>query len=314
MKLVILESLGVEKTRFLAMAADRLGRRVEIVVYDDRKEDVPTLIQRSKDADMVVLSNLPSREAVISQCPKLKMICVAFTGYDHVDIEYCKQRGITVCNCAGYSTAAVADLVMGMVISLLRGMSASDWAARNGGTKTGIPSFELEGKKFGIIGTGAIGLRVAALAQAFGCEILAYSRTRKDIPGISYTGLDELLKQSDIVSLHVPANAETKQLISRKKLALMKSSAILINCARGPVVDSQALADALNHGDIAGAGIDVLECEPPFPENHPLVTAANTVLTPHAAFSTAESMVKRAAIVFDNIAAYLDGAPQNVIC
>ena len=118
MKLAILEPLGVEKTRFLAMAKEALGDRVEIVAYDDRREDVPTLIERSKDADIVVLSNFQYRESVISQCPKLKMICVAFTGYDHVDIEYCKQRGITVCNCAGYSTVAVAELVIGMVISL----------------------------------------------------------------------------------------------------------------------------------------------------------------------------------------------------
>lgn len=314
MKLVILEPLGVEKGQFLSMAKDTLGDRVEIMAYDDRKEDVPTLIERSKDADIVVLSNFQYREAVISQCPDLKMICVAFTGYDHVDIEYCRQRGITVCNCAGYSTVAVAELVIGMVISLLRNLSACDQAARSGGTKAGLVGLELEGKKFGIIGTGAIGLRVAALAQAFGCDVLAYSRTKKDIPGITYVELDELLKQSDIISLHVPANANTKHMISREKLALMKSSAILINCARGPVVDSQALANALNSGVIAGAGIDVLENEPPFAMDHPLIAARNTIITPHTAFATAESMIKRAVIVFDNIKAYLDGTPQNVIC
>lgn len=314
MKLAILEPLGVEKTRFLAMAKEALGDRVEIVAYDDRREDVPTLIERSKDADIVVLSNFQYRESVISQCPKLKMICVAFTGYDHVDIEYCKQRGITVCNCAGYSTVAVAELVIGMVISLLRKVRECDIAAHAAGTKAGLTGYELEGKKFGIIGTGAIGLRVAALAQAFGCEVLAYSRTRKEIPGITYMELDDLLRESDIVTLHVPANANTKQLMNREKIALMKKSAILINCARGPVVDSQALADALNNGDIAAAGIDVLEGEPPFDTQHPLVTAKNVLLTPHTAFATAESMVKRAVIVFDNISAYLDGKPQNVIC
>nr|WP_326184220.1 2-hydroxyacid dehydrogenase [uncultured Oscillibacter sp.] len=313
MKLVILEPLGVAKDQLLAMAGDVLGDRVEIIAYDDRREDVPTLVERSKDADIVVLSNFPYREEVISQCSKLKMICVAFTGYDHVDVAYCQQRGITVCNCAGYSTTAVAELVLGMVIALLRRIPACDKAARSRGTKEGLTGFELEGKTFGVIGTGAIGLRVAALAQAFGCKVVAYSRTRKERLGINYMELDELLKCSDIVSLHVPANEQTKGLISRERLALMKPSALLINCARGPVVDSQALADALNNRTIAGAGIDVLEGEPPFPADHPLVTAANTIVTPHTAFATAESMVKRAIIVFDNIAAYLNGTPKNVI-
>lgn len=313
MKLVILEPLGVAKEKLLSMAKETLGDRVEIIAYDNRVEDVPTLIERSKDADIVVLSNFQYREDVISQCPNLKMICVAFTGYDHVDMEYCKKRGITVCNCAGYSTEAVADLVMGMVISLLRNISACDKAARSGGTKNGLVGFELAGKKFGIVGTGAIGLRVAALAQAFGCEVLAYSRTKKDVEGITYMSLEELLKESDIVSLHVPATAETQKMISAERLTLMKQTSILINCARGPVVDSQALSDALNDGKIAGAGIDVLEGEPPFAPEHPLLHAKNTLITPHAAFATAESMIKRAVIVFDNIAAYLDGKPQNVV-
>lgn len=313
MKLAILEPLGVDKAKLLAMAEEALGDRVEIVAYDDRKEDVPTLIERSKDADIVVLSNFQYREPVISQCPNLKMICVAFTGFDHVDMEYCAKRGITVCNCAGYSNVAVAELVICMVISLLRKVRECDIAAHAGGTKAGLTGYELEGKKFGVIGTGAIGMRVIALAQAFGCEVLAYSRTKKDIPGVKFVELDELLRECDVVTLHVPSNAHTKHLMSREKIALMKKSAILINCARGPVVDSQALADALNNGDIAAAGIDVLEGEPPFDTQHPLVTAKNVLLTPHTAFATAESMVKRAVIVFDNIAAYLDGKPQNVV-
>ena len=314
MKLVILEPLGVEKQRFLSMAQEALGDRVELVTYDDRVEDAPTLIERSKDADIVVLSNFPYREEVISQCPNLKMICVAFTGYDHVDIEYCKSRGITVCNCAGYSTEAVGDLVFGMVISLMRNLFACDQASRNGGTKAGLVGCELEGKTFGVIGTGAIGLRVAKIAQAFGCHVLAYSRTKKDVPGVTYVTLDELLQQSDIVSLHVPASPATTKMISAEKLALMKPSAILVNCARGPVVDSQALANALQNGIIAGACLDVLESEPPFPADHPLLSAPHTLITPHVAFATHESMVKRAAIVFENIVKYLDGAPQNVVC
>ena len=314
MKLAILEPLGIEKEALFSLAQQTLGSRVELVYYDTRVEDVPTLIERSQDAEIVVLSNFQYRKAVLEHCPKLKMVCVAFTGVDHVDVDYCKEKGITVCNCAGYSTVAVVDLVFGMIISLYRRLRACDKATRTGGTKNGLIGFELEGKKFGVIGTGAIGTRCAAIANAFGCEVYAYSRTRKNLPGVRYVELDTLLSTCDIVSLHVPVTPETKGLINRERLALMKPSALLINTARGPVVDSQALADALNSGALAGAGIDVFEGEPPIPQDHPLVQAKNTILTPHVAFATAESMEKRAVIVFENIQKWLDGAPQNVIC
>lgn len=313
MKVVVLEPLGVEKTQFLSMAQETLGDGIELVCYDSRVEDVPTLIERSCDADIVVLSNFQYREEVISQCPKLKMICVAFTGYDHVDMEYCSSRGIAVCNCAGYSTQAVADLVFGMVLALERRILACDVAARSGGTKAGLVGFELSGKTFGIVGTGAIGLQVATIALAFGCRVLAYSRTQKEIAGITYVDFKTLLSQSDIVSLHVPATPETHHMLDTEQFQWMKSSAILINCARGSVVNSQALADALAAGQLAGAGIDVLEHEPPFSQEHPLVTAPNTLLTPHVAFATAQSMVKRSAIVFENIKQYIEGTPQNVV-
>ena len=171
----------------------------------------------------------------------------------------------------------------------------------------------MEGKKFGVVGTGAIGLKVAAIAQAFGCQVYAYSRTKKDIPGITYVDLDTLLSTCDIVSLHTPLNDATRGMIGKEQLALMKPNAILINTARGPVVDSAALAEALNSGKIAGAGIDVFEGEPPIAKDHPLLTAKNVIATPHVAFATKEALVKRAVIVFDNIVKWMDGNPQNVI-
>ena len=313
MKLVFLEPLGISQGDLKSLAQAKLGGRVELVYYDTRVEDAPSLIERCKDADIVVLSNFKFREDVLSHCPKLRMICVAFTGVDHVDTAYCKAHGITVCNCAGYSTVAVADLVFGMVIALQRRIVPCNNAVREGGTKNGLVGFELEGKKFGIIGTGAIGLRVAKIAQAFGCEVLAYSRTQKAVAGITYTDLDTLLSESDIVSLHVPQTAETVGLINAEKLAKMKRSAILINTARGSVVDSTALAKALLEGVIAGAGVDVFEVEPPVATDHPLFSAPNLIATPHVAFATAESMLKRAVIVVDNLEAYLNGAPKNVI-
>ena len=156
-------------------------------------------------------------------------------------------------------------------------------------------------------------MNVARIAAAFGCEVLAYSRTKKEMDNVRYVSLDELMAESDIISLHVPSNAETKGLISAEKIALMKPNAVLINTARGPVLDSQALADALNNDKIAGACIDVFETEPPIAKTHPLVNAKHTILTPHVAFASKEAMVKRAVIVFDNVVKYLNGTPQNIM-
>ena len=314
MKLVFLEPLGISQTQLKSMAEETLGDRMEVVYYDTRVEDTQTLIERSRDADCVVLSNFKYGKDVISACPNLKMICVAFTGVDHVDIEYCKERGITVCNCAGYSTVAVADLVFGFVIGLARNISACDKAVRTGGTKAGLVGYELEGKKFGVVGAGAIGQRVIRLAQAFGCKVYAYNRSPKEIEGVNFVSLDELLETCDIVSLHVPLNPSTKGLIGKEQLAKMKKNAILINTARGPVVDSQALAEALQEGVIAGAAVDVFEMEPPVPEDHVLLHAPNLLATPHVAFASEQAFEKRAVIVCENVKKWAEGNPQNVIC
>lgn len=313
MKLVIIEPLGVGDEKLLAMAKDMLPSDLEILYYNTRVTDTETLIERGKDADIIAVSNLPMNADVINGCKNLKMLSVAFTGVDHIAMDACKANGVLVSNCAGYSTVAVADLVFGMIIDLYRNIIPCNDVVRKGGTKDGLVGFELEGKKFGVIGTGAIGLRTAKIAQAFGCEVYAYSRTVKEIPGITYVDLNTLLSTCDIVSLHTPLNDTTRGLIGKEQLALMKPSAILINTSRGPVVDSSALADVLNEGRLAGAGIDVFEMEPPVPENHPLLNAKNVVATPHVAFATKEALEKRAVIVFDNIAKWLDHAPQNVM-
>lgn len=313
MKLVVLEPLGIPQEELEQKVNEAAGKGVEVVCYKDRKEDVATLIERSKDADAVVLSNFKYPKEVMEQCPNLKYVCVAFTGYDHVDMEYCKERGIVVSNCAGYSTVAVADLVFGFVIDLYRNIIPCNELVRKGGTKAGLVGPELEGKKFGIIGAGAIGLRVAKIANAFGCEVYAYSRTKKDVSDVTFVDLDTLLSTCDIVSLHVPQTSETVGLINKDKLALMKKDAILINTARGPIVDSAALAQALNEGNIAGAAVDVFETEPPIDEAHPLLHAKNCIATPHIAFASVQAMYKRADIVCDNIKAYLAGAPINVV-
>lgn len=313
MKLVIIEPLGVNDEKLLSMAKDMLPADLEIVYYNTRVTDTETLIERGHDADIIAVSNLPMNADVINGCKNLKMLSVAFTGVDHIAMDACKANSVLVSNCAGYSTAAVADLVFGMIIALYRNMIPCNDVMRKEGTKDGLVGFELEGKKFGVIGTGAIGLRTAAIANAFGCQVLAYSRTKKEIPGITYVDMDTLLSSCDIVSLHTPLNSETRGLIGKEELAKMKPSAILINTSRGPVVDSAALADALNNGRLAGAGIDVFETEPPIAKDHPLLTAKNVIATPHVAFATKEALEKRAVIVFDNVDKWLKGTPQNVM-
>ena len=312
MKMVIIEPLGVADDKLMEMASE-LKDKVEIVYYNTRTTDTQELIERGKDADIIVVSNLPLNREVIEGCRNLKLLSVAFTGVDHIAMEACRNQGVTVCNCAGYSTCAVTDLVFGMLISLYRNVIPCDLACRRGGTKDGLVGFELEGKKFGVVGTGAIGERVALIAQAFGCEVYAYSRTVKDLLGVKYVDLDTLLSECDIVSLHTPLNAQTKGLINKENIKLMKRNAVLINTARGPVVDTDALAEALKEGRLAGACIDVFEKEPPIDENHPLLDTPNTIVTPHIAFATKEALVKRAVIVFDNVKRYLDGKPQNII-
>lgn len=313
MKLVIIEPLGVEKEKLLEMAAAALPKDLEVIYYDTRVTDTETLIERGREADILAVSNLPLNREVIEGCKNLKMLSVAFTGVDHIALSACKERGILVSNCAGYSTAAVADLVFGMVIALYRNLLSCDKTVRKEGTKDGLTGFELEGKKFGVVGTGAIGMRVANIALAFGCEVYAYSRTVKNAGGIKYVDLNTLLSTCDIVSLHTPLTDATRGLIGKEELSLMKKSAILINTARGPVLDSDALADALNNGIIAGAGIDVFETEPPIKCTHPLLNARHVVAAPHVAFATKEALVKRAVIVFDNVEKWLTGAPQNVV-
>ena len=316
MKIVVMEPLGVALEKINALAATLQAAGHEFVYYTSKETQQDKLLSRVQDADIIMLANQPLSAEIINGCPKLKMLSVAFTGVDHVALDACRARNILVCNAAGYSTNAVAELTFGLAISVIRNIVPCDARCRKAGTKDGLVGFELFGKTFGVVGTGAIGARVAKIAAAFGCKVLAYSRTAKqelvDV-GVQYVSLDELLAQSDFVSLHVPLTDATRGLINADAIAKMKQGAVLLNTARGPVVDSAALAAALNAGKLAGAGIDVFEGEPPIAENHPLCSAKNTVLTPHVAFASREALETRADIVFANIEKWLAGAPQNIV-
>ena len=243
------------------------------------------------------------------------MISVAFPGIDHVGVNACKDKNIMICNAAGYSNQTVAELTIGMAITALRNLVEADRRVRKQGTSAGIGGREIAGRTVGIVGLGNIGLTVAKLFQAFGAKVIAYNRSRSQEAadlGIEYKTLDEVMKESDIISVHLPLNDSTRGFISADKIALMKKDAVFINCARGPIVDNAALAEALKAEKIGYACIDVYDMEPPIPEDYPLLNCPNTFLTPHQAFISEESMVRRAQIVFDNVYAYIDGKPINV--
>ncbi|WP_296626896.1 2-hydroxyacid dehydrogenase [uncultured Negativibacillus sp.] len=314
MKIVLLESLGVSEETLAACAKPLTDAGHTFVAYP-KDTDPQVQIERAKDADILMIANMPLSGEVILACKNLKFIDVAFTGVDHVDLDAAKEMGVKVSNAAGYSTQAVAEIALCMMLSLLRNIPQVEQRCRQGQTKDGLVGCELRGKTVGIVGAGAIGCRTAELCHAFGCKVLGYKRhvTGKEPSFIEFVSLDELLQQSDIVSLHCPINEESKHLINAQSIDKMKQGAYLINTARGPVVDSQALADALNSGYLAGAGIDVFEKEPPLSTDHPLLHSKNTIVTPHVAFASAESMIARAEIVFDNIQSYLDGNQKNII-
>ncbi|MEE0982567.1 MAG: NAD(P)-dependent oxidoreductase [Bacteroidales bacterium] len=308
MKIVAVEPIGISRQRAEELAERYAAKGCDFVVYPDRKEDEQTLVERMKDADVVIVSNIRLSREVLEQCPKLKFLNVAFTGLDHIDQDYCREKGIVIRNASGYATQAVAELAVGLMLDVYRKITPFDASTRNLQGRNNILGRELHGKTVGLVGTGAIGLRTAAILKAFGCRLLAYSRTERQEAldmGIEYTTLEDLMQRSDIISLHTPLTAQTKGLISREMLELCKTSAIIINTARGAVIDNKALAEMLNKDCIAGAGIDVYEYEPPLQSNHPLLSAKNAVLLPHVAFATQESFSMRVDIILRNLDEYL---------
>ena len=315
MKISLLEPLGVSEELIRELSAPILERGHEFTYYPSKTTDPEELKRRSAGCEVVMIANNPYPGDVVRSADQLKLLNVAFTGIDHVGLDACKEKGVAVCNAANYSNETVAELVIGMTIHLLRKITEAERAVRSGGTSAGLAGREIAGRTVGIIGTGRIGMITARLFQAFGAKVIAYSRTVKpeaEALGIEYKSLEEVMRESDIVSLHTPNNASTRGMISRELIDLMKPTAIFINCARGPIIDDQALADALNEGRIAGAGVDVFNVEPPLKDDQPLLHAKNCLVTPHVAFLSEEAMIRRAHIAFQNTLAYLDGKPENL--
>lgn len=304
----VIEPLGISKSQFEELKKEFTQKGHTFLYYMDRVEDEASVAQRMREADIVVVSNIRIPLSILSQCPRLKMISVAFTGLDHIDMNYCQSHNILVKNAAGYSTTAVSELAVGLMLDLMRQVTHLDGTIRKGEGRGTFLGRELKGKTVGIVGTGAIGTATIRLLKAFGCHVIAYNRSRHpevEALDVRFCSLEELLKESDIVSLHTPLNQDTHHLIGADQLAMMKPTALLINSARGNVADIPAVAQALKEGKIAGAAFDVFETEPPLATDHPLLQAPNAICVPHIAFATREAFDIRANIVMNNVRAFL---------
>ncbi|MGH2118066.1 2-hydroxyacid dehydrogenase [Aerococcus sp. L_32] len=316
MKIALLEPLRVPEARINELAQPLIDAGHEFTYHPDKTTDPNELYERSKDADIVMIANNPYPAEVIERLENTKFINVAFTGFDHVNSKASKDKGIAIANASGYATTAVAELALGLTLDLFRAITKGNDDIRNANFPGPFQGREIKGKTVGIVGTGHIGLETANLFKAFGANLIGYNRSEKQEAkdlGVELVELDELLQSADIVSVHLPLNDETRHLLNKDKLSLMKESAVIINVARGPIIDDSALADLLNEGKIAGAGIDVFDGEPPLPADYPLLSAKNAILTPHVGFLSDEAMELRAQIAFENTKAFIDGKPQNIV-
>ena len=288
-----------------------------VTVYDDTTEK--QLLERIQGAEIIVTKEMAVSEEMIQRFPEsVKLICEAGTGYNNIDLDAARKKGITVCNIPSYSTERVAHTAIMMILNLSSAMQVQMkmLACGNHDNFTGnlqVPHVEVNGKTLGIIGAGHIGRKVMQIVQALDMSILVYTRTpREDEKGIRYVSLEELLKNSDYISMHCPLTESTKHMINRETLSLMKPSAFVINTSRGVLIDEAALIEALENGTIAGAGLDVQEIEPP-EENSPLYTMDNVLLTPHMGWKGLETRQRLVSILADNIKKFMEGTPINVV-
>ncbi len=289
-----------------------------LIIYGETSED--QILERVQGQTIVVTKEMPVSGMILAQFPEsVKLICEAGTGYNNLDLAAAKAKGITVCNIPAYSTRRVAHTAVMFILNLSSSMRRQEAMLarkdRSNFTKhLQVGHVEVNGKTLGIVGAGAIGREVIALAQALGMKVLVYTRTPKAHgENLCCVSLEELLRRSDYVSLHCPLTPETRHIINRDTLALMKPSAFLINTARGALIDEPALIEALTANTLAGAALDVQETEPPAPDN-PLYDMENVILTPHMGWKGLETRQRLISILADNIKGFLDGRPVNVVC
>lgn len=307
MKIVVLDGYGLNPGDLSWSGMEALG---ELTVYD--RTSPAELLERSEGAEVLITNKTLITAENMAELPNLKYIGVLATGYNVVDIDAAKARGIVVTNIPAYSTNSVAQMVFAHVLNITQhvGHYADEnakgrWASNADFCYWDTNLVELDGKKMGIVGLGNIGKATARIALAFGMEVLAYtSKEQKDLPqGVKKVALDELFAESDVLSLHCPLTPDTKEMVNAERLRMMKPNAILINTGRGPLVNEQDLADALNGGRIAGAGLDVLSVEPAL-ANNPLLSAKNCFITPHIAWATKEARTRLMDIAVNNLKSY----------
>lgn len=314
MKIVILDyaTLGYDLD---LSGAERFG---EVIKYERTTQSEAS--ERLLDADIVIVNKVKMVREVLEGAKSLKLICETATGFDNIDIEYCRERGILVANTPAYSSSCVAQVTVSMVCSLLTHLREyedcvfSGEYTKGGNANALVPVYhEIDGKIWGIIGFGNIGRAVGKIAEAFGCKLLVNKRTKID--GYECVDLDTLLRESDIITIHCPLNELTRGLIGKRELSLMKRDAIIINMARGAIWDEGAVADAILKGEIGGMGCDVFSCEP-LPVGHAferLYGLKNVSLTPHMAWGSYESRMRCFNTVLSNIEAFLNGEPSNIV-
>lgn len=314
LKLTVLDSATLGADIDLSMF-ERFG---ELRVFQNTAPE--DFVNNVADSDVIILNKVKVGRHNLPACKNLKLICETATGYDNIDLEYCKENGIAVCNVVGYSTQNVAQLTLAMVMSLVCHLNEYNRLVTDGTYSRGksanilTPVYhEIYGKTWGIVGYGNIGKQVARVAEALGCKVIVYKRTPTD--EAECVDIDTLCKEADIISIHTPLNDGTRNLINRERIAMMKNDAILINVARGAVVDEAAIAEAILEKKIGGIGIDVYSVEP-FADTHPYASIAgldNVFLTPHMAWGSYEARVRCCNEVAKNIEAYLSGECRNRI-
>lgn len=294
---------------------EALGR---VTVYDSTPADC--VVKRAQDAEALIVNRIVLNRAVLDALPKLRYIGTLATGYNTIDVRAAREKGVTVCNVPLYCVETVAQLTLALLLALCNRVEHLSAVTRSGGwndaveaTHTTAPILELSGKTLGILGFGNIGRAVAQLGLALGMRVLVHSRTQRALPaGCTWCSFETLFETADVVSLHCPLTDETRGIVGASVLARMKPTALLINTARGALVDENALADALNSGRLAGAGLDVMAEEPPRPD-HPLLTAKNCLITPHIAWASREARLRLIDAVAGNLRAFLAGQPVNVV-
>jgi len=312
MKIVVLDGYTLNPGDLSWEALEAIG---EVKVYD--RTPASETIKRAEGCEVILSNKTLLMEAELAQLPDLRYVGLLATGYNTVDVKYAGSHGITVTNVPAYSTPSVAQHTFALLLEMTNHVQSHSDIVREGEWSRSVdfsfwthPMLELAGKTIGIIGVGQIGKKAAEIARAFGMNVLGYDTEPSG--DCTFVGLDELLRESDFVSLHCPLFAENTKMVNAEFLSKMKNSAFLINTSRGGLVDDQALADALNAETIAGAGLDVLTTEPPAADN-PLLSAKNCIITPHIAWASRAARSRLMDAIADNLRHYLDGNPKNVV-